>query len=288
MNLLRHFFLPHHTNNQRARLLHHTIVFIIAFFFFAAAFGLSSLKNVRPDILGTTINISVQELLIHTNAMRQQNGLAPLTYNNQLANAAQAKGKNMLQYDYWAHVNPKTGATPWIFIQNSGYQYTYAGENLARGFSNANDAVDAWMASPSHRANILSSNYQEVGFAVMDGTLTGEKNTILVVEMFGGKGQSPLPNKKVTSGIPAQVLPAEASAQEQAAEITRTPVVDRFIFAKNVTQVLLLLFIAIFILDIIFIEKKRITRLVGHNLDHILFLLAAFLFILFMSTGAIQ
>jgi len=96
MNLLRHFFLPHHTNNQRARLLHHTIVFIIAFFFFAAAFGLSSLKNVRPDILGTTINISVQELLIHTNAMRQQNGLAPLTYNNQLANAAQAKGKNML------------------------------------------------------------------------------------------------------------------------------------------------------------------------------------------------
>ncbi len=285
MNYLRHFLLPQHTNNQRARLLHHDIILGIALFFFVATFLLSAISVSHPNILGATINISVQELLNDTNQMRLQNGLPPLVYNTQLANAASAKAQNMFQYNYWAHVNPNTGQTPWVFIQNSGYAYTWAGENLARGYMNAHDAVAAWMASPSHRANVLSSHYQDVGFSVQEGTLTGEKNTVLIVEEFGGKGTVPFAgDSKVTSEIPAL---AQASEQ-QYGSVTNSPVVDRFTFAKSITQFLLFLFIIIFILDLFLIERKRIKRLVGHNLDHILFLLAILLFIIFMSTGAIQ
>lgn len=288
MNYLRHFFLPHHTNNQRARLLHHDIVLIIAAFFFLATFILSGFKDLRPDILGTAVNISVQDLLLLTNEVRQHNNLPPLQYNSELANAAYAKGQNMFQYNYWAHFNPITGQSPWDFIQKAGYQYTSAGENLARGFSNAQDAMNAWMASSSHRANILSPFYSDVGFAVEEGTLTGEANTILIVEEFGGQGSIPLHNRpKTVSEINVGAIPAQA-AQKQTSSFTTTTVIDRFSFAKSVTQFLLLLFIVIFILDLVLIERKRITRLVGHNLDHIMFLLAVLLFIIFMSTGAIQ
>lgn len=289
MNYFRHFFLPHHTNNQRARLLHHDIVLVFASIFFLATFFLSGITSQRPDILGITFNISIQDLLLLTNTVRQQNNLLPLTYNAQLASAAYAKGQNMFTYNYWAHINPTTGQTPWVFIQNAGYQYTYAGENLARGFTTAQDAMTAWLASPTHRANILSPNYQEVGFAVEEGVLTGEKDTVLIVEEFGGKGTVPLKKTaKPVSGLPQPVVLAQASMQQQNSSFATNPIIDRYSFAKNIAQYLLLLFIIIFILDIILIEKKRITRIVGHNLDHILFLFGVLLFIIFMSTGAIQ
>lgn len=289
MNYLRHFFLPQHTNNQRARLLHHDIILSFAFLFFLATIILSSVKSTRPDVLGSSVNVSIQELLLYTNQMRQQNGVQPLTYNAQLATAAYAKGQDMFRHNYWAHVDPVTGATPWVFIQGAGYAYTWAGENLARGFTNAHDAVAAWMASPSHRANILSSHYQEVGFAVEEGSLTGERDTVLIVEMFGGKGAIPLPSKSnITSEIPVPIVPAQAASQLQNITVTKIPIIDRFTFAKSITQLLLLLFILIFILDLLLIERKKISRLVGHNLDHILFLFATLLFIIFLSTGAIQ
>ena len=89
----------------------------------------------------------------------------------------------MLEKQYWDHFGPN-GETPWQFIRASSYAYVYAGENLAKGFRTSEGVVEAWMASPTHRANIMSGNYKDIGVAVVEGELLG-KQTILVVQMFG-------------------------------------------------------------------------------------------------------
>ncbi|MDE2025074.1 MAG: hypothetical protein KGJ07_01120 [Patescibacteria group bacterium] len=296
--LLRHFFLPHRSNNHRPKLLHSDSIFVVALIILASAFGLSAVKTHYPNVLGLSVNISSEDLLLQTNIQRQQHGLTVLQLNDQLSSAACAKRDNMFNYNYWAHVNPSTGQTPWVFIQASGYKYTYAGENLARGFTTAPDAMNAWMASPSHRENILSPNYSDVGFCVGQGALTGESDTVLIVQMFGGRALAVVPDQSTplkpavaeaagNQNVIPTPTPEVAVLQKLNSEVTTSPVVDRFWFAKNMTQMLLVIFIIIFTLDLIIIERKQISRLVGHNLDHILFLTALLLFILYVSAGMI-
>ncbi len=284
-HILRHFFLPHRSNNHRPKLLHSDSILIIAVLFFVATFVLSFVQTSYPQVLGTTINISAQELVVLTNKERQKAGIPPLTYNDKLALAADNKAKDMFANNYWAHISPN-GKTPWVLIQSAGYNYTYAGENLARGFTDPDSAMTAWMNSPTHRANILSPNYQDVGFAIEEGTLTGEKDTVLIVEEFGGNTLAPL--AKSNGSLPVTTVLAEGTNNTlQSPGITATPLIDRFSFGKNITQLLLMLFIVIFILDLIIIERKQISRLVGHNLDHVFFLAAVLRFILLMGKQGI-
>src|SRR5204863_2082531 len=120
---------------------------------------------------------------------RRQNGAGDLTISNELSRAASDKASDMFAKNYWAH-NAPDGTTPWVFIKSSGYEYIYAGENLARGFTTSQSVVDAWMASPEHKENMLSKNYKNVGFAVATGNLNGE-DTVLVVEMLGSTNYAP-------------------------------------------------------------------------------------------------
>lgn len=128
-------------------------------------------------------SISKNNVIALTNVERQKYGLPVLTENSRLNSAALAKANNMFKEQYWDHFGPN-GETPWQFIKGAGYQYIYAGENLAKGFKSSEGVVQAWMASPTHRENILSGNYKEVGIATLDGVLLGE-NVTLVVQMFG-------------------------------------------------------------------------------------------------------
>ena len=89
----------------------------------------------------------------------------------------------MFNKQYWAHTAPD-GKEPWDFMSEAGYSYQVAGENLARDFSTTSAMVAAWMASPTHRANIMNGRYTEIGIAVINGTLEGVETT-LVVQMFG-------------------------------------------------------------------------------------------------------
>src|SRR5664279_3337123 len=184
-DFLHHFFLPRESNNHRPKLLHHQSLIILIISLFLIALLLPSLQRDFPSVLGISNNISIQDLLLQTNKQRQAHGLTLLKLNDNLTKAAQLKGQNMFAKNYWAHISPD-GDTPWQFIKTSVYDYLYAGENLARGFSTSPEVVDAWMASPSHRENMLSPNYNDVGFAVLPGQLTGS-DTLLVVEMFGSK-----------------------------------------------------------------------------------------------------
>jgi len=65
---------------------------------------------------------------------------------------------------------------------------------LGKGFTDANAVVGAWMNSPSHRENLLNSNYEEIGVAVGSGLLNG-KNTTIIVQLFASpfaKGVKPV------------------------------------------------------------------------------------------------
>ena len=93
------------------------------------------------------------------------------------------KVRDMGVQGYFAHISPK-GVTPWFWMERNNYQYAYAGENIAMGFINARDMVEAWLSSPSHRANLLSSKYAEIGVATAEVDIDGMRG-VLVVQMFG-------------------------------------------------------------------------------------------------------
>lgn len=131
----------------------------------------------------TKANISNTELVNLVNSSRAQNNLNQLTVNSKLESAAMQKAQDMFNNQYFAHNSPQ-GKTPWNFIDASGYEYVYAGENLAIGYDNNNELHKAWMDSPTHRENILNPNFREIGIISLSGTFDGAE-TVIVVQMFG-------------------------------------------------------------------------------------------------------
>ncbi|MDD3647353.1 MAG: CAP domain-containing protein [Candidatus Dojkabacteria bacterium] len=153
-------------------------------------------------------DINVSELVNYANAERSARGLNTLSVDSRLVSAAYAKGQDMLEKDYWAHYGP-SGESPWMFISQAGYEYVYAGENLAKDFSSSAPIHSAWMASPTHRDNIVNPNYKNIGIASVTGEFQGQETTI-VVQMFGSLEQS------------QTVLPAESSLPITGEETVQT------------------------------------------------------------------
>jgi hypothetical protein len=142
------------------------------------------------NITGYLPTLDSREIISATNDARLLEGLSPLEPNFKLDLAAKEKIQDMADNEYFAHISPE-GIPPWTWIKNSLYDYIYAGENLAMGFSNSSDVVDAWLGSPSHRANILSNKYDDIGVAVGRVNIDGN-DLILVVQMFGTPVPSPI------------------------------------------------------------------------------------------------
>lgn len=172
-----------------------------------AGLVLNASWTVGKNVLGYATNISPSSLLADTNIQRSQNGLGTLTQNSLLAQAAQAKANDMVARNYWSHTNPD-GKQPWQFITDSGYSYSAAGENLAYGFDSSDATLAGWMNSPSHRANVLSSAYQEVGFGIANSPNyqdTGEET--VVVAMYA-KPQAVVTPSTVMNGRAPAAAPA--------------------------------------------------------------------------------
>jgi hypothetical protein len=103
-----------------------------------------------------------------------------------------------------------------------GYQFTYAGENLAVNFTDSADVTNAWMASPLHKANILSPDFKEIGISMHD-TVYQDKNTIFVVQMFGTRADTVLTTKedsKIATQKSINKTPAVLSASTPTASTT--------------------------------------------------------------------
>lgn len=132
---------------------------------------------------GVTQAASANTLVEMANSSRVSENLNTLTVNEKLSSAAQAKATDMFKNQYFAHIAP-SGKTPWDFINAANYKYSYAGENLSIGFTNDAELHNAWLNSPTHRANIMGANYNEIGIAIASGMYQGSETTI-VVQMFG-------------------------------------------------------------------------------------------------------
>ncbi len=300
MKYWRHLFTPHHSNNFRARVLHNSSLFIFSILFILLAFGFSYVKTTHPSVLGISYSITKNDLLDDTNKARLENGESELKLNEKLNTAAQQKADYMFLHNFWAHFAPD-GTTPWSFIKNSGYDYVYAGENLAKGFTSSSDIVKAWMNSPSHRENMLSSKYKDVGFAVVEGNLLGE-DTILVVQIFGAETTTPAETSQQGQKTASQqeAVPAEAQEQQSSLESAKKEVlkvqsqdmvvsskINSSAASKSVVVAFLLFIITILVLDILIVEKKKIPRIVGHNLDHIILLVLFLMYVILTKAGGI-
>jgi hypothetical protein len=127
--------------------------------------------------------INAENVIRYVNEARNNNGLKELRVSEKLTAVATAKVNDMVAHNYFAHTSP-AGLTPWHWFEKIGYDYKYAGENLAINFTTAEAQQVAWMNSPTHRKNILNENYHEIGVAVAAGEVNGTLG-IIAVQEFG-------------------------------------------------------------------------------------------------------
>lgn len=277
-------FVPHEHNNYRAKALHTHFLTFYLLVAIALTFVGKQIHTVNPNVLGYATDITTQKLFELTNAQRKDHNLVLLTYNNKLANAAEQKAENMFLKNYWAHYAPD-GTTPWNFILNSGYQYEFAGENLAKNFMFSQDVVTAWMNSPTHRDNILRKEYTEIGFAIKNGVLNGEETT-LVVQMFG----KPLVQTQTTKETEPQVKPLPQGTSQSPVLGNQTPG-RSFNFSSLWFRfdILFLVFLMIaLITDLFFALRINVSRIGGKNMAHLLFVGFILVGIFIIAKGSIQ
>jgi hypothetical protein len=300
---LRHLLVPHHTNNQRAKVLHVDALFGYVLLLMIFNLAIRSVHHTLPGVLGYATDIHAEQLLSATNAQRAAAGLSALSNNAALAAAAVAKAQDMFANGYWAHNSPD-GATPWTFITGAGYRYTLAGENLAKNFQTSQSVMDAWMASPTHRDNIVKAGYRDVGFAVVNGVLNGEETT-LVVQMFGATQSlavapvqaappveippaaaattpaptrrpiataTPIPTPTIVSGGAQPVASAQPATPAAFSSVLSRPLFDIPTVTRDVAFVFMGILGGVLAVDAVVVRRRHIVRLVGHNLAHMLFL----------------
>ena len=127
----------------------------------AAAACLMVLGGARA--YAATIPGAAEQVLALVNQARAQAGLASLTMDPQLNQSAQSYSDYMASANFYAHDGPD-GSTPLSRMNAAGFPGTGTwGENIAAGYSDAASVMQAWMASPGHRANILNSAFTQIG-----------------------------------------------------------------------------------------------------------------------------
>lgn len=287
--VLTHYFLPRHSNNQKAKVLHSSTLLFLVFslVFYQVILQVLPLTGLR--ILGYAANISTTEVINYTNAKRTEAGLGSLEFNSFLAQAAKAKGEDMLAQDYWAHVAPD-GTQPWKFFVDAGYKYRYAGENLARDFADPSSAVEAWMSSPSHKENMLSPKYQEIGVAVVEGDLAGVETT-LIVQFFGtgyvdttpqvplAKAETKAVSEPTPTPAPLSTEVGEEGVAEVAASVpvtasSKKPTItfSPFDTTRGVSLLIIGSLLVVMVVDGIVTAKRKVTRIGGRTFAHLAFL----------------
>jgi len=270
-------FAPHPHNNHKPKLLWHQSMIVLMGLLVMGRAMIDIFAGVEPGILGFASQIAPEKVIEYTNAERQSNSLPPLKYNQELSEAATAKAIDMFNSNYWAHVSP-TGTQPWSFITKAGYNYLHAGENLARDFSEPQKIVTAWMASPTHRRNILDSRYKDIGIAVMDGYINGVETT-LVVQMFGVEqsGASEVSSANVVSQVsatePNKIYPESG--------------ISPFDAKRSWSLAFVILIIIALSLDWFIIWKNNIVRISGKTWAHLTFFLALTAILLIIRQGLV-
>lgn len=153
------------------------------------------LREKRAEISGKRdqYNNLRMAMLKAVNRERVAKNLSPVTYNKDLEMAAQLHAEDMFVREYFDHFNPD-GQSHLDRINNIGYANVdiatcncrafkaSVGENIAKGQLSVNWAMNEWMESPSHKKNILSPYFKEMGIGIADR---------IWVQNFGGLEYTP-------------------------------------------------------------------------------------------------
>ncbi len=296
----KHFFKPRKSNKFRARLLHNDILVVVVL----GSIGLITMFHTlvhfpqfRANVLGFVSNITTDQVVEMTNIQRKKSGLKPLLVNEKLQAAAKKKAEHMMENQYWSHDSPD-GLEPWHFIKEQDYHYYIAGENLARDFIETQDMIKAWMESPTHKANLLNSEFEEIGVAVVSGKYKGIETT-LVVQMFGQRKVKIAPTDDQQAAVikqPTQIeYKTEPIVQGQETKLTDIksesepvhPLLNPVQLTKGFFLLIIMLITITLLYDTVVIGHKQVQRFVGHNLAHLILLWVVSFLILFFKSGVI-
>lgn len=308
--MIHHFVLPHKKKHKhkKAHLLSLKALGIYIALFVFMQIGFAGLRTAQPGVLGTTSSITRQQIIDLTNMERKRYGVSTLKENSLLDKAAEDKAKNMFAENYWAHNSP-SGKSPWVWFKQEGYDYVYAGENLARGFSNSKDTMDAWMASKmGHKENVLGNNYQEIGIAVEDGILNGEKTT-LVVQLFGTPtsaiaakpqvgegGATTVADNKIATNIPSsetqpiaqEVNSANVVIAPQPSFLSQFISINPYSVTRTISFSLIALLTLLGLIDLYVMWRRRaLAKLHLRHLPHISIIASLVIILIVMRAGAI-
>lgn len=207
--MFKKYFIPHEHNDHQPHFLRFkTIgsivgtVLAIELLFLAEIFVFSSYRDffaaILPDVL-----------VDYTNRSRANQSYGSLKRSAVLDEAARMKAEDMAKKGYFAHTSPEN-ITPWHWFREVGYDFSYAGENLAVNFFDSDAAFNAWMNSPSHRANILNNNFSEIGIATAEGVYKG-RPSVFVVQLFG----KPARNALSAAGAGGSAIPVAETAVKE-------------------------------------------------------------------------
>lgn len=155
-----------------------------------------------------------------TNEDRLKNGVGELEEDEALSRIAQQKAEDMATRGYFAHKTPE-GHEPWWWLEQAGYRYKHAGENLAVNFSDSEEVEQAWMDSPTHRANIVKPVYTKIGIGVARGEYEGEK-AIFVVQLFATPPPPAVSTVKPVVEPPETVRP-QVRVDESPSQVAQVP-----------------------------------------------------------------
>jgi uncharacterized protein YkwD len=162
---------------------------------FSAAHAARACAGANRIPTGATLNRAARSTLCLLNAQRAAHGLRRLQLNSALGRSARRYAHSLVAHRFFSHVSPG-GQTLQARMSRSGYLrgangWAY-GENLAWGSgTQATPAhiVAAWMASPGHRANILSARWRNIGVGIAPGApVRGVGRAASYVTHFGWRG----------------------------------------------------------------------------------------------------
>lgn len=211
----KHLFIPHEHNDYKPHFFREiSVAIIVLASLFMLGFSAGSSFLIHKTVLGASVTANV--LVDLTNESRLASNEAPLARNPVLDRAATLKANDMASFGYFAHNSP-TGVTPWHWFQEAGYTFLYAGENLAINFIDADEVMKAWLASPTHRANLLDVKFREIGMATVSG-IYKDGPSIYVVQMFGTPAKA-IALETETVGTPETKIVAQTNDSDRTPEV---------------------------------------------------------------------
>lgn len=213
---LKSWFIPGTENDHKPHILRNKSILAFAIFVLCLKLVVLSIFLYFPNSAYFSA-ITTNNLINLINQSRQENGLPPLTVNDELTQSAYLKARDLLEQGYFAHTSPQ-GISPWYWFKQVNYNYQYAGENLAIDFVDAESLHKALLESPTHRTNLLNSKYKEVGIAVLAGNFNGKKTTV-AVQHFGSQFEklaqaTPTKPTQLTQPTPSQPTKPQPSFAE--------------------------------------------------------------------------